>query len=247
MVALQKQSSFVTPDLFCISDEYESEYWDGTGHRGWLGFTAELIRPANLQARGYFPTSRAVYAGSGGTQYNDNGDELHHEDTDKFWHEYGDNTVVFDEVSFLMSLPETSGPRRHLIRCAGWWADNLSLMHELVPSAIVQGRPAESQRWPIGGEAMQPTVLLSRIRDLERERQTGPNVPFTHLDVIEDGSIRDDGLQLQILRSSHSVIKVAQELNNCAAHLVPAITAKEYVLIALVDTLLCRPRFGRDH
>jgi hypothetical protein len=253
MVALQKQSSFVTPDLFVTPDEIwaPNEYWVGTGHRGWLGFTAELIRPANLQARGYFPTSRAVHAGFGGTQYNDDGDELHHDDadghrrlclTDEFWREYSCNTVVFDEVSFLLSQPETSGPRRHLIRYAGWWADNLSLMHELVPSAIVQGRPAESQRWPIGGEAMRPTVLLSRIRDLERERQAGPNVPFTHLDVIEDGSIRDDGLQLQILRSSHSVIKVAQELNNCAAYLVPFITAKEYVLIALVDTRSGRPK-----
>ena len=140
MVALQKQSSFVTPDLFVTPDETwaQNEYWVGTGHRGWLGFTAELIRPANLQARGYFPTSRAVHAGFGGTQYNDDGDELHHDDadghrrlclTDEFWREYSCNTVVFDEVSFLLSQPETSGPRRHLIRYAGWWADNLSLMH----------------------------------------------------------------------------------------------------------------------
>ena len=38
------------------------------------------------------------------------------------------------------------------------------------------------------------------------------------------------------------MIKVAQELNNCAAYLVPFITAKEYVLIALVDTRSGRPK-----
>lgn len=70
---------------------------------------------------------------------------------------------------------------------------------------------------------MRPTVLLNRIRDLERERQAGPDVAFTHLDVIEDGQVRADGLQLQILRSSHEVLRVAQELNNCATYIVAAI------------------------
>ena len=88
---------------------------------------------------------------------------------------------------------------------------------------------------------MRPTVLLRQIRDLERQRQAGPDIAFTHLDVIEDGCVHDNGLQLQILRSSHEVIGVARYLNNCAAYLVEAIARKRYVLIALVDTRSSRP------
>lgn len=47
MAAVEKQSTHIEPDEV---DHDGGEFGDGSGHRGWLGFTAEL-----MQARGYFP------------------------------------------------------------------------------------------------------------------------------------------------------------------------------------------------
>lgn len=228
--AVAKQSTL----LQLFDDESEAGMYGYLYSLGWNGFVAELIRPASLQARGYFRCGEYPFSPRWEISiYSDDGTDIRPIE----WSDPHSQIVVYDLASFLLQQPETNKPRQHFIRFARFWYNNPALLHELIPCAIAEN----NERWPTGGEAMRPTVLLRQIRDLERQRLAGPNIAFTHLDVIEDGCVHDNGLQLQILRSSHEVIRVARDLNNCAAYLVEAIARKRYVLIALVDTRSGRP------
>jgi hypothetical protein len=134
----------------------------------WNGFVGELIRPASLQARGYFRDGEYPFSPRWSVSvYSGDGTELGPSE----WGEENPDSlaVVYDLPSFLLRQLETNKPRQHFIRFARFWYNNPALLHELIPCAV-EGSSRSAllhERWPTGGEAMRPTVLLRQIRDLD--------------------------------------------------------------------------------
>lgn len=76
------------------------------------------------------------------------------------------------------------------------------------PSFEIENAAAElPRRWSAELTACtKPITLLRRLRELQIDHLTGPDVHFAHLDSLADGPIYACGEQMQVLRSKHNAI-----------------------------------------
>ena len=141
-------------------------------------------------------------------------------------YEYHDFERLLKRMGYLLSstVPECEARRKHLIRFSSWWNDlrNAAALDELCdePLGIFDARD-----WPEGGETMAPPRLLRTMREAKARRIRGPDVPFVHLKSLPDGP------PLSVIRSSHALADVANQLCNCAAGYSSLVQRKECVFV----------------
>ena len=141
-------------------------------------------------------------------------------------YEYHDFERLLKRMGYLLSstVPECEARRKHLIRFSSWWNDlrNAAALDELCdePLGIFDARD-----WPEGGETMAPPRLLRTMREAKARRIRGPDVPFVHLESLPDGP------PLSVIRSSHALADVANQLCNCAAGYSSLVQRKRCVFV----------------
>ena len=162
------------------------------------------------------------------------------------------NPEALRRVHNILESGHESPPCKHLVRFATFWGDvdHVDVLDELEAAADWyrawrhNSSPETSRRWsegwPDGGEAMPPQMLLNCMRELERQRQLGPDVRYQHLDGLADPIPEPNGEQkLRVLRSKHDVARAAKELRNCALSYADRVQAGQYVLVAMVSSTGC--------
>ena len=253
------------PDILCSwglnARDLNVEEWRAKELSIWMSVSVCIINPHTLRTFGHFPALpmfRSVHDQDNDQEYinerfitwalrhaYDSSDE----DPDRpRYPRFNHRTLSrssWETVSRVLAMDRESPPFKHFVRYAAWWVDpaNAHVLDELdrTRARFEFAEPRRwAQIWPEGGESMQPPMLLNRMRDnyreLERLRQLGPDVHYSHLDSLKDPTAEPSSAHaLRVLRNRHTVAKVSKELNNCAMSYAKWVERGKYVLVAIVD------------